>query len=553
MPLKCWQALGLCCVLIVSACAPIPTTPPPTLTATATATFALTKTPTTPPITSTAEPTATPPPSQPEGIHIFPGPLHYEGDVLSFQWATGAPLNDFGPLTGQVKIDGGPPQKVEVQTSLNPFNSTAQLVVLNFFDTAGQAGAHMVQMAAPGWSTVTFTVEVLPASERPAQEVDAHWLTRKTDCCEIHYVSDTAAARDIEKIAAEVEASVQQVEQVFGEPLENKPFTLTFLDNVWGNSGYADEGGIVIDYVDRDYNDPSENLGTVIRHEATHKASGQIDGAENMPGFFWEGLAVYVAGGHYKTEPLPERAAALIELGDYVPLKTLMNEFGRLQHERRYLQGAAFVAYLVDTYGWNGMVKFASTRVGGEFVPPDVWMERALDTNFSVSLAETETAFKAWLLQHPPGGQVADLRLSVLLQDVRRSYQRLYAPYFDMFYFSPPFEAAPPSYALREPHAAENVALELMLVSAQTALYSGAYAEAELLIIAVQAVLDEGSFAQSTAADYYALAALLLENGYEPIQVQFNGTTAETTVTRNPPTLEALTLTKTAAGWQLPP
>lgn len=553
MPLKRWQALSLCCVLIISACAPAPTTPPPTLTATATATLAPTETPTAVPPTPTPELTATTLPSQPEGIHLFPGPLHYEGDVLSFQWATGAPLQEFGPLPGQVKIDGDAPQAVEVQTSLVPFNSTAQLVVLNFFDTAGQAGTHTVQVAAPGWSTVTFTVEVLPASERPAQEVNAQWLTRQTACCEIHYVSGTAAARDIELIAAEVEASVNQVEQVFGEPLENKPFVLTFLDNVWGNSGYADGTGIVIDYVDRDYNDPSQNLGTVIRHEATHKASGQLDGTESMPGFFWEGLAVYVAGGHYKPEPLPERTAALIALGDYVPLKTLMLEFGRLQHERRYLQSAAFVAYLVDTYGWDGMVKFASTSVGEEFVPPEVWMERALDANFGLSLAETETAFKAWLLQHPPGVQVDDLRLSVLLQDTRRSYQRLYAPYFDLFYFSPPFKAAPPSYALREPRAAENVALELMLVNAQTALYSGAYTEAELLISAVQVVLDEGSFAQTTAADYYALAALLLENGYEPTQVEFSGVTAKVTVTRNPPVLETLTLTKTAAGWQMPP
>lgn len=536
----------LCLALVVAACTP-PTT------ATATVTLAPTLTPTAPPATATPEPTATLPPSPPEDVHIFPGPLHYEGDVLSFQWATGAPLNDFGPLPGQVKIDGGPPQKVEVQTSLNPFNSTAQLVVLNFFDTAGQAGTHTVQVAAPGWNAVTFTVEVLPASQRPAQEAEATWQTRVTECCEIHYVSGSAAARDIEKIAAEVEASVQHVEQVFGEPLENKPFTLTFLDNVWGNSGYADEGGIVIDYVDRDYNDPSENLGTVIRHEATHAASRQLDGAENIPGFFWEGLAVYVAGGHYRTEPLPERAAALIELGEYVPLKTLMMEFGRIQHERRYLQSAAFVAYLVETYGWESMVQFASTRVGEDFVPPDVWMERALDANFSVSLAETETAFKAWLIQHPPGPQVDDLRLSVLLQETRRSYQRLSAPYFDMFYFSPPFIVAPTSYALRESRAVENVVLELMLVNAQKALYSGAYTESELLIEVVRTVLESESFAQPTAAEYYALAALLLENGYEPTQVQFNGATAAVTVTRNPPTLETLMLTKTAAGWQLPP
>ncbi|MBL8045844.1 MAG: hypothetical protein JNL09_04845, partial [Anaerolineales bacterium] len=253
MTLKRWQALGLCCVLLVSACTPPPTVPPPTATATLAPTY--TATATVPPATSTPEPTATTPPSQPDGIHIFPGPLHYEGDVLSFQWATGAPLNEFGPLPGQLKVDGGSPQTVDVETSLNPFNNTAQLVVLNFFDTAGQAGTHTVQLAAPGWNAVTFTVEVLPASERPAQEAQAEWQTRLTDCCEIHYVSGSAAARDIEKIAAEVEASVKQVEEVFGEPLENKPFRLTFLDNIWGNSGYADETGIVIDYVDRDYND----------------------------------------------------------------------------------------------------------------------------------------------------------------------------------------------------------------------------------------------------------------------------------------------------------
>ncbi len=74
-----------------------------------------------------------------------------------------------------------------------------------------------------------------------------------------------------------------------------------------------------------------------------------------------EGLAVYLTGGHFKPEPLGPRAAALLDLGWYISLSNVANDFYNQQHDIAYLEAGSLVKYLVETYGWSAFNQFYRT------------------------------------------------------------------------------------------------------------------------------------------------------------------------------------------------
>src|SRR5687768_17887263 len=109
------------------------------------------------------------------------------------------------------------------------------------------------------------------------------------------------------------------------------------IDRIFRNGGFGGHGDIVISYTDRYYGPTvgGEGLETLARHEFSHAASISPENSEAAVDFNYEGLAVYVAGGHYKPEPLVQRGAALYDLGLSAPVTEIIP-----QHELSYLHAA---------------------------------------------------------------------------------------------------------------------------------------------------------------------------------------------------------------------
>lgn len=237
-------------------------------------------------------------------VRAYPGPKHYAGDVLTFEIA-----NDgfFGDATVDVAmtVDNGSP------TQISATSSWMGLVLPLALDTANLSGRHTVTFtAADGNLNETYLLDVLPAEQRPENEARAEWTTTQTDCCIYHYITDTAAARDIDLISEHFEKGAKDFENITQREVDTK-FNVYIIDTMWGNGGFGGNGELVISYTDRDYG-PSvddEGLEIVARHEFTHAADIGLAGTGSGVNFNYEGLAVYVAGGHYKPEPLAERGA----------------------------------------------------------------------------------------------------------------------------------------------------------------------------------------------------------------------------------------------------
>ncbi len=520
-------------------------TPVPTITVTAASIQLPTPAP-----TATIEPTGTPRVPWLTGeIQVYPGPLHYEGDVLSFEAALENSARLDHPEGAEILIDGEAVPDTIVFLASSPLRRTV-LVFRWAWDTTAQTGLHEITIRlAEGGSgdgrKLTTNVNILPASERPASENGNGWREIRTSCCRISYISGTAADRDITKIAEQATASVSAVEDRFGYRF-NQVFPMTLIDNIWGNGAYA-SGEIVISYVDRAY----VNLGldTVLRHEATHYAARDLGGSP--PTILVEGIATYVAGGHYKQEPIPERAAALDVLGWYIPLRDLADGFRDEQHEIAYLEAAGLVQYLVDTYGWDEFLRlYALADLTGS---PAEQLDQGLQAIYDVGLDEIELSYQDWLGAHDPGSQVDDLRLTVTTYDTIRRYQELYAPYEESLpNASDASEENVTAEFVREPTAPENLALETMLIAAREALEAGQFGEAEDLLNAINATLDDADFTREPIADYLALVKAAGKAGYEAQRITITGDMAIVMGIRDWPTLDTLTFVHSGSNWTLP-
>lgn len=499
-------------------------------------------------------PTSEPPTPTPEiawlpgEVHVYPGPLHYAGDVLSIEIeiANANRLPDESDL--RLLLDGDQEINVDPFTADSPLRNTV-LVYRWAWDTSGEEGLHQLTLEIVSGGEVAdsldFYVEILPAEQRPPHEAGSMWQELETGCCLIHYITGTAADRDIEQIEDRAEASIEAVEAVFGSDLEVL-FPITLIDNVWGNGAYAAED-IVVSYVDRAY--VSIDLDSVLRHEATHYATYEL--GTDTPIMLVEGIAVYVSGGHYKPEPIPERAAALLPLGAYIPLADLADNFRARQHEIAYLEAAGLIAYLVEQHGWESFLELYALEFDGS---PSEWLDQGFQHIYDMSLEEVEAGFLEWLEVQDLEHQAEDLRLTIALFDTIRRYQLLYAHYQEALPAFP--EAASRDMTaefVREPTSPENIALEAMFMEARESLEDGRYADAEALIEQVEAVLDTGDFSQPPIAGYLAIARLVAEAGYEAQDIDLAG--EEAVVVAIPladwPQLETLSLAMSGGGWQL--
>lgn len=527
----------------------LPTTHP---TSSASATAAVTLEPL---LLPTARPSDVPPlTATPESawlpgeVRVYPGPEHFEGDLLSFEILV-ENIHDLGGLEGaSLAIDGKPQEFSGAYIAYSPLRQ--HVVVFRWvWDTTDEVGTHEISVSVPTKSgelrQQSFVVAILPAQDRPASEEESDWMLAESECCNIEYISGTAADRDIEAITTRADAAVEHVEDVFGIDI-TEAFPIVLIDNVWGNGAFASDH-IVLSYVDRSY--VSLDLDSVIRHEAVHYATRET--GRNTPVILVEGIAVYVSGGHYKPEPIPERTAALIELDRYIPLADLADHFRAHQHEIAYLEAAGLIAYLTETYGWDAFVELYALEDISDGSASG-WLNEAFERTYSKSLDEVENEFIEWLEAKDSAVQVEDLRLTIKLFDTIRRYQKLYAPYQeDLGPLTQATDQDITSEYMREPTAPENIAIEVTLIHAREALASGDFVWAETLIDALNLLMDTGDFSMLPIQDYLSIAEVLDAAGYEAQYIQVTGDSASVTAIRAWPRLEDVMLQQVDGKWQI--
>jgi hypothetical protein len=400
------------------------------------------------------------------------GPL-YVGDRVSFE--VFAPAGESTGETVQASFDG---QSLG-STTFAPFGlgQRDQATFWWVWDTSG---------LEPGRYTVTFTlgsgyswegeIRLRPADRLPPPEPEAVWASTTTECCTIYYITGTDAERDMTTLSVLADEESDAVAAQMGTTLQER-IPIIFMPRVIGHGGFAWDG-VYISYLDENY--VGNEMDMVLHHEFVHYYDDWI-GGEYMPAILQEGLAVHLSGGHFKPEPLGPRAAALLDLGWYLPLETLADDFYNQQHDIGYLEAAALVQYLHETYGPGAFMEFYRTIPFPDGRSEAQVLDQALRDQFGVSLPDLESAFKNYLSSQTVTDDIrTDLELSVGYFDTLRRYQSLLDP---SAYFLTAW--LPDGKAMRDlgivadftrrPRGWKNWLVETMLLHIHDELFSGDY------------------------------------------------------------------------------
>jgi len=558
------MATALACNTLLPAPTPTPLAPTvsPTLSPTTTPAPTLTPAPTVAVATEIAAPTES---AATGDLHIaagdvrlHPDPVLYSGDLVSLEVIVhdGAALGlknfPVAVYVGDTRLDVG-------RAGLYGFSGRLQATFTWVWDTTGLEDAHELTVVVdpddeiqlgdenPDNNTLTIPVMLLPA------QPDATWQRTESACCIFNYLSGTPAERDIDLIKTMADEAMDYVKAKLGRQ-QNGKMVFNLIDRLLGHGGFASDV-VTITYIDRDY--AGGDLQTVFRHEAAHVLDRQSGG--HRPTLITEGLAVYVTGGHFKIEPFQERAVGLLALDRYIPLAELADDFYNSQHEIGYLEGGAFIHYLVETHGWE---RFADLLgVFQDVQPESAMLDGALRLVYGEALAEMETEWLAHLR-----AQQVDLRWQrdvantvAFYDSVRRYQQRLDPSAYFLTAWTPDIKRAvreniTADYS-RHPDTPENIALETLLVEADRALAAGDFESVERALEAVNAVLAaDGDFTvHSLATDYLALTRSLVAAGYDPQRIRITADDATITATLpGQPGMQAdLTLTRVNGLWQM--
>jgi len=535
----------VCTALVVGACsssAPAAESTTTSVSLTTEAPASSTRSPetTTSSTSTTGAPTATAPPTtlatatgnnqlSPRAIWLFPGPQHYETDVLSAQ----VPLGDFAEhsLDNVSVLIDGEMVAVESQLSSDPLLG-GYITIIDVFDATDAVGDHSMSVTAEVDGepiVVSADFAVLPETARAEQERLAEWAAVDTDCCIVHYLEASAAARDLETIVDVIDSSATEVEARFD--IEVPRIEIVLLDVLWGNGGYAG-GELVISYLDRDFGpSTAETIGMTFVHELTHGIARLLPGDAPWP--LDEAIAVYVAGGHFKPEDLHARAAALQARGDLLPLDVFLDDFDVLQHETRYVQAGALATYLVETYGWESFLDIYETQ--NTTARTSRWFDRATSGAVGVGLGDIDAGFAEWVSEADPDIARRDLDLTIDLQDARRTYQATYAPYQNFFVYNSVLEAGTPAVALREARAPAPVAVEALISWAQHLIVEGRLDVAEDVVAEIEVIASTGVISSPYANRALAISRALAAQGYELLSFDLDGGTATVTATDSHP------------------
>jgi len=462
------------------------------------------------PATATATPTASPTPTQVAArgtaqaseqrlisnqgfsVRVHPDGGLYVGDQVSFEIL--APekyrrrdIKATLAIPGQIPL--GPYEFGPYGIARRP-----QATLLWAWDTSNlAAGAYeltfSIQPDSLSW-TETFTL--LPQGALPPGVAHARWVTSESDCCLVYYVSGTEAERDQSELLDLIDDEYDQVHQRLPAELEG-PVPIVFLPRVIGHGGFASQE-LSVSYLDCNY--AGGTTAMVLHHEIVHFLDSRL-GGELRPSLLVEGLAVYLSGGHFKPEALIPRAAALLDMGGYLPLASLADDFYQAQHESSYLLAGSLVEYMLDRWGWEAFMGFyRDIHPAPENGSQQAALNTALLAHFNLTLDDLEKEFLEVLRLQPVTPELrADVRLTIAYYDTVRRYQNALDP--SAYYLTAwlPDGAQMRSRGivadyLRRPSSPENLLIETLLVAADQRLRAGEYLATMQILESVNAVLD---------------------------------------------------------------
>jgi len=464
-------------------------TPEPTSTVTVTPTPTLTASP-------------TPKPAAAFSVRFHPDHALYAGDQVSWE-VIAPPEVDLSGQTVTVWLNGERAQPFG-PLEFRPFGIAGrmQATFTWAWDTTDlESGLYILTYNIdPGGNQWEERVFLHPQELLRSPEPDAHWAITESDCCLVYYITQTEAERDLDLLLEQMDQVAQEATEKLGVELE-EAVTVTLLPRVMGHGGFAGDG-IHISYLDRNY--AGSDFEMVLHHEMIHILDSRL--GSGLPStILAEGLAVYLSGGHFKQEEILPRAAALLQLpgipgererGWYLDLAELAADFYSAQHEISYLQAAALVQVMVDTWGWDAFSDFywdVQPDPNGSQVSA---LETALQEHFGLSLSALEELFLDELLrQDVTPEHIEDVRLTVAFYDSVRRYQEQMDPsaYFLTAWLMDLKEMQKRGIVadyLRRPMATVNLVMEELLVDANQYLVSGEYVAAEQALEILAKALD---------------------------------------------------------------
>jgi len=431
-------------------------------------------------------------PAQPAGgLHVIAhpdGPL-YVGDQVSFEvLAPSAPTGQ--PDSLQVTFQG---QEL-AQAGFAPFGmgQRNQATLWWVWDTRNLKPARYTLSFTRLSDKLSWTETYLLRPQAQTPLAGAHWASLTTTCCIFHYITGTAAARDIAILRRQADLESAAVAQQIGITLD-KPIDVILMSRVVGQGGFT-AGGVYLSYLDTNYT--SQDMPILFHHEFVHYYDSAA-GGKYRPSFFEEGLAVYLTGGHFKPEPLVARAAALLDMGRYIPLPNLANDFYNQQHDIGYLEAATLVKYMVDTYGWDSFNQFfRDIPAPGNGQSDSSVIDAALQEHFNRSFADLETAYLAFLRSQTfTADQRLDLQVTVDFFDTVRRYQAVLDPsaYFLTAWLPDGSVMRQRSIVadfLRHPDGWGNQLVEFLLERAHAEWFGADYAGAQRSLLWTNRLLD---------------------------------------------------------------
>lgn len=498
------------------------------------------------PETATGPTTATDLSLNPANVVLYPVPVIYAGDKVTFQLLPTVPQQiNVADVNAIILVDGVP----VASGPLDRRNWTGQAegVYEWAWDTTGLSGDYQIEVVLdptdaiqtgdedPLNNSVTITATVNIPSGQAARDLNATWKTMEIDCCVIHVVSGTAAERDLTILAPLLESAVRQAAGRLSVTPSQK-LHVYFIDRTVGQGGFAGTD-VVVSYVDRNY--AGGDIYELLVHEATHILDQQF--APRRISFLAEGLALWVSGGHYKPEDLTKRAAALLSSGRYTPLASVINDFYPVQHEIGYLEAGGFVAWLIERGGWNTFKEFYSDVSANDGPTLADAVSVNLQRYYGASLTQIEDEWLAALRRIPGDpAAVADLQSTIRYYDIARRYQEIYDPtahYLSAWMPHPTQvrEFGNPADLTRRPTQEINVTLELMLIAANMAIRHADYDRANVILDSVSNILNNGgNIIDPMATNYLKIVRAAAEYGYELHRVDLAGDKALAIATQAP-------------------
>jgi hypothetical protein len=350
-------------------------------------------------------------------------------------------------------------------------------------EEGGQILNYSILPEGPSWQD---EIQLGPAEKRPYPQ--SAWAKASSDCCLLEYITGTDAERDVELLKRMVDEQAVEAGASLQTEL-NETMTITFLPRLLGHGGFV-SNGIYVTYLDE--NIAGNTTSQVILHEMVHALDRRL-GGDFLPNMLVEGLAVYLSGGHFKSEALLPRAAALLELDTYIPLKTLVENFYFEQHEIGYLEAGALVEYMVDRYGWEEYQSFyRNMEPKGDQAEA---FEAGLIENFGISLEQLEKDFLNELKGQVISEDVLnDLQLTVAFYDSLRHYQKVLDPSaFFLTAWIPDGEVMRQEGItadyVRAPERLDNLVFESLLRNANHLIVRGDFFQAEIILDVVNFLL----------------------------------------------------------------